>query len=143
MTIDWTDEKDLITEHFRVKDALLLHEWNRMADVEKDGVVIQRIIKLCEKMEEIRQLLNAPIYVTSMFRSIAYNRELNINPVNDAHSASLACDFNCGDRLTIEEIKDALRTHLSSLNIRMEKGTTNWVHIDMRLPSPEGREFVP
>ena len=34
--IDWTDENAQVTEHFSVRDALLLHSWNRLA-TEDDG----------------------------------------------------------------------------------------------------------
>lgn len=139
--INWTTLDAQITPHFNVKDALYLHEWNRLATLD-DGVIFQRIITLCQKLEAVREILGCPMIIHSMFRSVGYNRDQNINPVNDVHTLSLAVDFDCGQILTIEQIKNKLRPQLETLGIRMEKGTTTWVHIDIRLPGPSGREFT-
>jgi hypothetical protein len=78
-----------------------------------------------------------------MFRSQAYNEDQKILPSDDVHSQSVAVDFDCEPVMTIEQVKNALRPLLESLDIRMEKGTTTWIHIDMRAPGPSGREFIP
>lgn len=140
--VDWSDEKCPITEHFTVKDALFLHAWGKLACIDKDGVLLHRIVTLCQKLEQIRTLLNdTPMNVHSMFRSIAYNRDQNINPVNDVHSQSVAADFDCLPRYSIEQVKERLRPSLVKLNIRMERNTPTWVHVDTRIPGPSGREF--
>lgn len=120
-----------------------MHAWERLAGIETDSVNPYRILALCEKLERVRALLDAPIRVHSMFRSIEYNKDQNINPVNDVHTQCLAVDFDCFPHLKIEQIKDRLRPLLDKLEIRMERGTPTWVHIDLKLPGPSGREFTP
>jgi hypothetical protein len=141
--INWNDEKCQVTSHFTVKDCLYLHEWHRLADVDRDGVYLHKLAALCQKLEEIRDILKCPINVHSMFRSQAYNEDQKILPSDDVHSQSVAVDFDCEPVMTIEQVKNALRPLLESLDIRMEKGTTTWIHIDMRAPGPSGREFIP
>jgi hypothetical protein len=141
--IDWSDETCQVTSHFTVKDCLYLHGWQKLACVKNSGVKTERIVFLCQKLEEIRALLNYPINVHSFFRSISYNESQGIKPSDDVHSESIACDFDCAPFLSIQEIKDKLRPHLEILNIRMEKGTETWVHVDIRAPGPSGREFTP
>jgi hypothetical protein len=141
--IDWNDETCQVTEHFTVKDCLYLHAWSRLADIDTEGVLLHRIVALCQKLEEIRDILKCPMNVHSMFRSILYNADQKIRPSNDVHSDSIACDFDCEPVMSVEQVKNMLRPMLESLDIRMEKHTTSWVHIDMRVPGPSGREFTP
>lgn len=139
--IDWTNPTYLITPHFSVDDALTLHNWHRLAN-QKDGANFVSLTALCQKMEQVREALGCPIKVHCMYRSPAYNQEQKIKP-NDAHSLSLACDFDCSPALTIQQAKDKLEPLLEKLSIRMERGTTNWLHIDMKMPGITGRYFTP
>jgi len=139
--IDWTDPKANVTEHFTVNDCLMLHNWNRLA-TEADGANFNSLIILCDKMEEVRSTLECPINVHCTFRSQDYNKEQGIKP-DDVHSMNVAMDFDCSPNLSIQDIKDKLEPLLESLNIRMELGTTSWIHLDVRAPGPSGRYFTP
>lgn len=138
--IDWTNPKAKVSDHFTVNDCLILHNWNRLAK-EDDGADFNALSSLCQVMEKVRVLLGCPINVHCMFRSQKYNQEQGIKPA-DVHSMNLACDFDCSPTLTIQQVKDILEPNLESLGIRMEKGTTSWVHIDTRAPGPSGRYFT-
>lgn len=138
--IDWTDPSCHVTSHFTVKDCLMLHSWNRLA-TEEDGADFEKLIALCDKMEQVRNVLECEINVHCMFRSQAYNESQKIKPVGDVHSMSLACDFDSNGYLTIEQVKAKLLPVLSTYGIRMEKGTTTWVHIDLHGVGPSGRYF--
>jgi len=140
--INWTNKNDKITPHFTVKDALMLRSWGRLA-TEADGADFNKLITLCQKLEEIRSILGCPMNVHSMFRSAKYNLAHNIFPPTgmDVHAMSLACDFDCNGHLTIQEVKDKLLPLLDQLKIRMEYGTTTWVHVDLRSVGPSGRYF--
>lgn len=130
--IDWTNKTSQVTDHFTVEDCLILHNWNRLA-TEADGADFNKLQTLCNKMEEIRSILNCPINVHCMFRSKEYNIEQGIllPTGNDVHAMNLACDFDANSTLPIQSIKDILEPQLENLEIRMEFGTTNWVHIDL------------
>lgn len=127
--MDWTNPKDHVTPHFTIADACMLHALNRLATA-ADGMDTDKLVILCNKMEEIRALINCPINVHCMFRSPAYNLQIGA-PEHDVHSMSLACDFDCNGHLTIDQVKAILEPKLEELGIRMEKGTTTWVHIDL------------
>lgn len=140
MAIDWTNPEDQVTAHFKVRDCITLHNWNRLA-TEADGVDFDAMVALCEKMEQVRDLLGCAIKVHCMFRSQDYNKEQGIKP-DDVHSKNIAADFDCSPALSIQEVKDKLEPELENLGIRMERGTTTWVHVDTRAPGPSGRYFT-
>lgn len=142
--IDWANPKDKVTDHFTVNDCLILHSWNRLA-TENDGADFDKLQTLCNKLEEVRSILNCPMNVHCIFRSKEYNIEQGIllPTGNDVHAQNLAADFDCNPTLSIQEIKDILEPKLEELQIRLEKGTTTWVHVDLRSPGPSGRYFTP
>jgi hypothetical protein len=142
--IDWADAKSHITPHFTVGDAIMLHSWNRLA-TDEDGLTDDgkaKLIVLCQKIEEVRTHLNCAINVHCMFRSQKYNQEVVKAIPNDVHAQFLAVDFDCSPTLTIQQIKDKMEPVLESMGLRMEKGTTTWVHLDLRAPGPSGRYFT-
>jgi hypothetical protein len=142
--IDWTDATHHITPHFTVGDAITLHSWNRLA-TEDDGLdddVKEKLITLCQKMEQVRTHLGFPMNAHCLFRSVKYNEEVLHSLPNDVHSFGCAIDFDCSPNLTIEEIKDKMEPVLEDFGIRMEKGTTSWIHLDLKEPGPSGRYFT-
>lgn len=128
--VDWTDPKAQVTPHFTVYDALQLHRWARLATAE-DGVDFDQIVKTLVKMEEVRTVLGCPIHVHCTYRSPAYNREIGAIP-NDVHASSLACDFDCNDHFTTDEVKSKLLPLLEQMGLRMEDNGpgASWVHLD-------------
>ncbi len=139
--IDWTNPECRVTEHFKVKDCLMLHSWNRLA-TEADGADFDKLIALCNKMEQIRNVLGAEVNVHCMYRSQAYNQSQGIKPEADVHSFSLAADWDSNNTYTIQEVKDKLEPLLEELQIRMERGTSTWIHVDLRAVGPSGRYFT-
>jgi hypothetical protein len=139
-SLDWSNPECIVSKYFSVNNCLLLHNWNRLA-TEADGYDSTQLLNLCVKLDQIREILGFPMNIHCIFRSQDYNASQNIAPVHDVHSMSIACDFDCAPHLTIDQIKDILRPRLEELGIRMEFGTTSWVHVDLRAPGPSGREF--
>ena len=142
MAIDWSDPNTNVTEHFTVYDALQLHQWRRLASL-SDGVDYGAIEKLCQKMEEVRAFLGVPIMVHCMFRSPAYNKLIGAIP-NDVHASSLACDFDCNEHMTTDEVKVKLMPVLEQMGLRMEDNGAgaSWVHLDTH-PVGHNRFFKP
>jgi len=143
-SIDWTNASCQVTDHFTVEDCLMLHEWNRLA-TEADGADFQKLYTLCQMLERVRSVLGCPMNVHCIFRSTAYNLAQNILPPTglDVHAMNLACDFDCNANMGIQDVKDKLEPLLDQMGIRMEKGTTTWVHVDLHAPGPSGRYFTP
>jgi hypothetical protein len=143
MAIDWTDSTAQVTDHFTVGDCITLHSWSRLAN-ESDGLDEDgknKLIALCQKMEEIRTLLDCPINVHCMFRSQKYNQQVVKAIPNDVHAQCLAADFDANSKYTIDEVHTILEPKLESLGIRMEKNTDTWVHIDLH-PVMNARYFT-
>lgn len=139
--LDWTDPKAKITEHFTVGDLCMLHKWNRLA-TEADGLNTVLIVKLANKLEEIRHILG-PMDIHCGFRSVNYNKLIGA-PGLDAHYQCVAADFDCLPHLSCDEVKERLLPHLEALGIRMEDNGegANWVHIDTH-PVIHQRYFKP
>lgn len=141
--IDWSNEKCKVTPNFTVGECLKLHQWNRLA-TDKDGLtdtIKSELVKLCALMETIRAVLNAPIKVHCMYRSPAYNKLIGAHE-HEVHSLGMAIDFDCLPTLSIEEVKEQLRPILNQYHIRIERGTSTWVHLDTKAPGASGREFT-
>jgi Peptidase M15 len=139
--MDWTNAAEQVTEHFTVKDCLFLHSWNRLATAD-DGVDFDKLLTLCQKLEEIRSALGCAMNVHCMFRSQEYNAAQDIKPAADVHSMCLAADFDCNHTMSIADVQAKLEPLLEDLGIRMERNTETWIHIDLRAPGPSGRYFT-
>ena len=99
--------------------GITLHAWNRLAN-ESDGLTEEgkeKLIILCNKMEEIRELLSCPINVHCMYRSPEYNKEIVKAIPNDVHASFQACDFDTNGHHTIEEAQAILEPKLEELGI--------------------------
>lgn len=142
--MDWTNPADHVTSHFTVADAAMLHSFNRLA-TPADGMNPDKLIVLCQKMEQVRDVLSqafgkdCPLNVHCMYRSPEYNKQIGAPP-NDVHSFSEACDFDCGQHLTIAQVQAILEPQLEALGIRMERNTPSWVHVDVH-PVGHARYF--
>lgn len=144
LQVEWDKENSQITPHFTVKEALTLHSWGRLATV-ADGVTEEvkvNIYRLCQKLEEVRDILGCGMNVHCIFRSIEYNTEVLHSLPHDVHALGMAIDFDCAPNLTIEQIKNKLEPELERLGLRMEKGTLTWVHLDIHVPGVSGRYFT-
>jgi uncharacterized protein YcbK (DUF882 family) len=106
---------------FRSKDG---------ADFTRDVVV--NIVKLCDQLEVIRRALNAPIIVTSGYRSPEHNKAIG-GSLNSFHVKGMAVDFKT-NKHTPEEIAKVIELLIEDGKIR-EGGLgiyKSWVHYDIR-----------
>lgn len=142
--MNWQDPLAKVTLNFTVSDCLTLHTWGRLA-TSCDGADFAKLTILCNKMEQVREILGCPMIVTSVFRSPEYNKSQGINPNKDIHSFSEAMDFHCGDQYTTDEIKELLMPELEKLGIRMENNgnKSSWIHLDIHPIGQSGRFFNP
>lgn len=143
--IDWTDPGYQVTPHFSVKDCLWLPHWNRLAN-ESDG--LNQAIRACllttvSWSEQVRASLKMPMQTTSMYRPPAYSALPEVGgTATDVHTKGVAHDFTVPG-MDLEDAKNIIRQILSNLNLRMEKATTDWIHLDSWQVGPSGREFTP
>jgi len=122
-----------LTPHFTLEE--LTHSElaiRRGIDNTPPADVLPRLVNLAQNLEQVRALLDAPIIVTSGYRSPAVNRAVGGSAVS-AHCKGDAADFICpGFGPAVEVAKRIARSHLVFDQVIYE-GT--WVHIsfDRRL----------
>ncbi len=131
--VNITNPSEHIADHFTVKEAIWLPQWNRLAK-EADGLnrdVQRNLLRTFDKMDTIRHFFNRPIIVHSGFRSKAYNQHIGGAP-KSAHVEGLACDFHV-DGLPCDIVRLILKTKVEEFGVRLEwKPGSNWVHLDLK-----------
>jgi uncharacterized protein YcbK (DUF882 family) len=138
--INWNNPKDKISKYFTVHEATYLPKWNcchAPSDIEKT-----EILKLAAIMDVIREQMGSPITVHCWIRPNSVNCPGNIYHGQDYNSASgstakrsahiygQAVDFSVKG-VDFKKVKDILLPQLEFLGLRMEKATTNWIHLDI------------
>lgn len=156
-TVNWAEPKSQISKHFTVAEAIVLREWNRLANAEDglDDTVKRNLFNVFQKMDVIREFLARPILIKSAYRPSAYNVHIG-GAAQSAHMASsdyAAVDFWCDengdghlDGADCDLIKEALRPKLAEWGLRMEDNGVGarWVHVDTKPIPPGGHiEFKP
>lgn len=152
--LDWNDPKSKISKYFTVNDAIMLRNWNRLAN-QDDGLndtVKANLIEIFRKMDIVREFLGVPVYVKSAYRPSAYNVSIG-GAKQSAHMAAIgyaAVDFWCdadgdGDKDgdDCDVIKAKLMPMLEQWGLRMEDNGKNarWVHIDDKALVAGGNRF--
>ena len=143
--IDWTDPDCSVSKYFKVREAIWLPSWGRLADG-SDGLTtsVQQALTdfLSNFMDPVREFLGAPIHVHCCYRPPAYNQLVGGAP-NSAHMALdgyAAIDFDIGESCDLTRAK--LLPELQPRKIRMEnRPGSNWVHLDCKPIIPGGNRF--
>jgi hypothetical protein len=139
--------EEKITEHFIWREALHLASW-QVCVFPETHEIRDNIIKTCLKLEEIRTILNTPLFITSFYRPKYYN--INIGGSRGSfHLKGLAADF-IPLNLPVPLAKEKILSEgvLERINVRMEDVSDldvedNWIHIDLGAPGVTGRYFKP
>ena len=125
------------TTHFKWSEFLWLPRWKIHALPDEE--IYFNLITTAKKMQDIRDILQAPITITSGFRPQEYNTLIG-GSKKSAHMLGLACDFQVTG-ITAKDTSKILLAHLDKLEIRMEDHLGNWTHIDLMPLSPRGKRF--
>ena len=140
MSIDWSDPKAKISNHFTVKEACWLPSWGKLHDPSDEEK--ENILKTAEMMDRVRDFLGKPISIHCWIRPKPYNDLVHGAPAS-MHLTGLAVDFDCGEDCDLTRSK--LLPQLSIFGVRMEdmpKGP--WVHLDLKHVSDDKyRYFKP
>jgi len=135
-----------ISQFFTFREALWLPSWGRLAD-DNDGLTddaIGRLKNLFFKMDIVRGYFGQPIVVHCAYRPLEYNALVK-GARNSPHLFGDAVDFHI-ENVSCDDAKQNILDNrmLSTWGMRMERGTTDWIHLDQR-PVPEGgnRYFNP
>lgn len=137
--------------HFSWASLLLLPQWGVYHDPSEEERA--NLIKLANKMEEVREFFDHPINVLCAIRPThvqaagtqwqGKNYNLLVQgAAQSAHIVGLAMDFTVST-VSCDEARFHLIEELERLCIRMEKKAgAGWVHVDLLKPHPN-RYFVP
>lgn len=116
-----------LTPHFTLEE--LTHSQTAMRkglDNTPNAVIINNLTITCANLETVRALLNAPLMISSGYRSPAVNRAVG-GSATSAHTQGWAVDFICPGFGTPKQITDAIKESNIRLDQCIEEGT--WVHI--------------
>lgn len=141
--IDWMQPNALVSIYMTVMQMIWLPQWERMA-IPQDGLddkIKANLTKLAHKLDVIQIILGSPLIVHSGFRPNSYTGLVG-GSIGDAHTLGMAVDFHV-DGMKIENIKEILVPLLEGLDVRLEQGTSTWIHVDIHQPGPSGRYFKP
>lgn len=125
------------TTHFKWKEFLWLPRWKIHALPDEETYF--NLVTTAKKMQDIRDILQAPINITSAYRPVEYNVLIG-GAKRSAHILGLASDFQVRD-YSAKEVRDILLPWLDKLDIRMEDHQGNWTHIDLMPVGPKGKRF--
>lgn len=148
-TIDWTNHKSKVSEHFTVHDCLYLPSWEIYHIPSEEEKV--NLLKTVEKLELVREYLEQAIHIHVWIRPKCVNQskskydKKNYNAAvggapGSAHAEGLAVDFHVS-KMTCSEVRHLLLSKLTEFEIRMENLESNWIHIDLRNPLPNRSRF--
>jgi hypothetical protein len=151
MEINWDDPEAMISNHFKVREALWLPSWQVMhvpSQDEKDNILEQ-----AAKMDMVREFLGVPIVVHCWMRPVL-NNPISLHNGEDynalvggakssAHKIGKATDWNPVG-MTCEEARQKLIPKLEEFDIRLEDNgvDANWCHTDCA-PVLHSRFFKP
>lgn len=139
---DWTNPKEKVSKYFTVKECLWLPQWNRLAN-ESDGLneeIKANLIKLCMKMDLIREFVGEPINVHVTYRPEAYNALIH-GAKGSVHIQGMAMDFDV-QGLDCDAARAKLMSKLDELELRMEDlPGSSWVHLDVSPLKLGGHRF--
>jgi len=92
-------------------------------------------------MQKIRDLLGAPVHITSGYRCYALNRAIGGSGTS-AHMSGLAVDFVAPRAGTPKEVAEELKRHVKDLRIDQLINEGQWVHVGFAAPNKQPRNEV-
>ena len=91
------------------------------------GQDMTNLVMTAAKMDEVRQLLGKPIYVSSGYRNPAVNLAVG-GSATSSHTSGLAVDFVCPEYGSVKEVFDAIRKSSLRYDQVINEGD-DWVHL--------------
>jgi zinc D-Ala-D-Ala carboxypeptidase len=121
-----------LTEHFTLEEATRSNKATELGINNRPGTpeIKLAIIKTAEGMEMVREVLGAPIIVSSWYRGPKLNDAVG-GRATSQHCKGEAVDFICPKFGTVDQVFDRIK----SSNIQYDqlivekKGSNAWIHI--------------
>lgn len=172
MTIDWTNPKAKISNHFTVHEALWLPSWHiyhTPTETEKANIIVT-----AQCMDKVRDLLNVSINVSVWIRpkkvdcatfdpktikidekdshkelkekalaALDYNLFIGSTATKSAHIVGSAVDW-IPSGMTCDAARKLLKEKLDEFEIRIEAlDGSPWVHVDTKWVKDGHNYFIP
>jgi hypothetical protein len=123
-----------LSEHFTLEELVFSQTASRRGiDNEPPAEIVVNLRRLAVVLEEVRALLDAPVLVSSGYRSVALNRAVG-GAKNSAHVRGLAVDFTAPVAGTVLQVaRRVAGSRIAYQQVIHEYGA--WVHLGL---APEG-----
>ena len=116
-----------LSEHFSLQEAIISQEATRRGiDNTPSAQIVKNMVETAAGMEQVRDLLGAPIHVNSWFRCLRLNRAIGSSDTS-AHIQGYAVDFICPSFGTPKEICESIQK--SDIVFDQLINEQNWCHI--------------
>jgi len=135
-----------LTAHFSLAELTASSKAKALAiDNTAPPEIVPRLIRTAEMLERIRELLGAPVMVTSGYRCSVLNKAVGSVSTSD-HPQGHAADFVCPGYGSPYQVAKALAPQVSVLGIGQlilegVKGK-QWVHVSTRVPEKASNRVI-
>lgn len=122
-----------LTPHFTLSELVASQEATRNhIDNTPPAAIVNNLMRLAELLEQVRALVDAPIIVSSGYRSPALNQLVG-GAANSAHMLGLAADIHT-DKLVPKELTEMISKSGIMFDQLIDEG--RWVHIGLSADVP-------
>lgn len=133
--------KRMLSAHFSFDELTLSQTAARLGlDNHPNTAELRSLLRLAARLEQVRTLLNAPLIISSGYRSIAVNRAIG-GAAFSAHVRGLAADFTAPGYGTPRAVARAIAgSDIAFDQLIFEYG--RWVHIGLAPASINPRRQI-
>ncbi|QBF27687.1 peptidase M15 [Pseudomonas tructae] len=118
-----------LTEHFTLEELTVSETAARRGiDNQPDPRALDNLRRLCATLEQVRELVGAPVLISSGFRALALNEAIG-GSSGSAHIEGLAADFNVPGLTPAALARWVADSHLLFDQLILEYD--QWVHLSV------------
>ena len=134
MDISFLNRQNFKAHDFFESDTAIKNGILNIPEPYRMNKVLDNLVVLADKIQEIRDFLGHPIYFSSAFRCLALNRHPAISSKDSSqHTQGQAVDFICPG-LTPEQVVLSLKKNGIEIDqcLIEKKGKRAWVHLSIK-----------
>ena len=123
-------------------------QFNKIDNIPKEQATLENLDLLADKMQDVRNILNKPVIITSGYRSLDLNRLLNGSSLNSYHLYGLAADFIVKDHSPLEIcklLKNKIKIDKLIASYRWNPKTKKyikWTHLQINFDENKNRNYI-
>lgn len=124
----------MLTEHFSMAEMIATQQ-RGIDNTPPNGTIRANIIRTAQLLERIRELLAAPVVVTSGYRCPVLNRAVG-GSLASAHMQGLAADILVPQFGLPFDVCNAIKEQMGEFGIDQLIYEGSWTHIGLRAEAP-------